>query len=1008
MKKTQATASAKRSKPSPKINTVSLACKPTFKERLISAKDSYGYLGFAALLPAAIFFMIYLARGIYPFGDSTVLVLDLNGQYSYFFQALREAVYSGDIDLLYSWSRALGGEFMGIYAYYLASPISYVVCLFPETMIQEAIFLMYLIKAALCGATMGFYLHKHSERLNKISVVAFSTLYATSAYCVVQMNNIMWIDAVMWLPLLTLGIEELVKYGKYKMFVVALALTMMSNYYIGYMCCIYTALYFFYYMIAFKDDHVNDPRYEKNHFVRSLVRVIAFSALALAISAVIILTAYYSLQFGKNSFSDPNWEISMRFDFFDILYKFLPGSYDTVRPEGFPFVYCGVITLLLVPVFFFSKKFTAREKIASAALIGIFVLSFVVSTLDLIWHGFQRPNWLNARFSFMLCFFLLVLAFKAFDRVEEVGRKSLVGVAAFIGLFVLLLQKMADSLEDANEKFVVDDYATVLLTLVCIVIYLSIIAVMRTAKNRELVSTVLVCFICIEVFLNGLSNTNDLDSDVTFTKHYKYSEFQELMLPITDTVLDSDTSFYRFEKTIHRKTNDNMMLNIRGLSTSTSTLNKDTIYFLRMMGYSSKSHWSKYLGGNPVSDSLLGIKYLITDRDYSNFYGTPVFTGEDYAEHEGMTLEELIDKTYAEQTRNSSSDPYGETSSDDYVVYQNPYALSLAFAASQDILTFNMKEHNSYVKETDALFNPDGYTSPFLRLNGLITAILGEDETIEIFKPATQNGEPVLNGCTYTVSSGHNKYKNSGSGNGTVTYTYTVPANTELYLYFPAYYTREVKISSPTQEIYDGSETFNGNETGRIIDLGRIEGTEYSLTVTISSNDDLFYTKQDPSFIYYVDMEVFKDAMTRIQSNQLVIDEYKDDTDISGRLTTSKADQLILTTIPYDEGWKVYVDGEKVDTYETLDALIAFDIDSAGEHEIRFKYSPSAFNLGLTITVLASAAFLLIMIFEKRLARIRLIKKIFVVEDNAPTLSSGDTPQSNTSPSRSDKDKKTE
>ena len=953
--------------------------KTGFRQWMKNVKNEYGYIGYAALISAAVYFMIYLARGISPFGDSTVLVLDLNGQYVYFFEALRKAVFNWDMSFLYSWERSLGGEFMGIYAYYLASPLSYIVCLFPEDMIQDALFVIYMIKAALCGATMGFYLHKLSVRLNKITVVAFSILYSTCSYCVVMMNNIMWIDAVLWLPLLVYGIEQLIKYGKYKLFVVSLAVTMMSNYYIGYMCCIFVALYFFFYMIAFKDNYRNNPRREENHFAKSLVRISVFSLLALAISAVIILTAYYSLQFGKNSFSDPNWEISLRFDFFDLLYKFLPGSYDTVRPEGFPFVYCGVLTLILVPVFFFSKKFTAREKIASAVFIAIFVLSFAVSTLDLIWHGFQRPNWLNARFAFMLSFFLIVLAFKAFDRIEEVGVKSLVFVAAFIGFFVIILQKLAPSLESSNEKFVVDDFETILLTLACLVAYLCVIAAMRSAKNKEMVATILLYFVCIEVFLNGLSNTNDLDSDVTFTRYYKYSEFQTLMRPITETIQDSDTSFYRMEKTEHRKTNDNMALSIRGLSNSTSTLNKDTIYFLRMMGYSSKSHWSKYLGGNPVSDSLLGIKYLITDRDYSNFYGEPAFSGEDYAEYMGMTLEELQEATH--------SDEYHGYSSDDYVVYRNPYALSLAFASSRDILTFNMKEHNSYVDETNELYNPDGYTTPFTRLNGMITAILGEDETIEVFKPAIQNGDPETKNCTATVSSNHHKYQNTGSANGTVTYTYTVPANTQLYLYLPAYYAREVKISSSTQKIYDGATTFYGNETGRIIDLGRIDGTEYTFTVTITSDDDLFYTKLDDSFIYYIDMDVFEDAFSRIQQNQLMIDEEYEEDDITGKITTSENNQLILTTIPYDEGWKVYVDGERVETVEALNALISFEVDSAGEHTIRFKYSPDSFVIGLVITLCASALFILIIVFEKRLKKMKLIKAVFVVEDNAPPAS---------------------
>ena len=69
--------------------------KLTFKQKLASIKKEYGYISLAAIIPAVIFFLIYLARGLYPFGNETVLVLDLNGQYVYFFEELRNTVLNG-------------------------------------------------------------------------------------------------------------------------------------------------------------------------------------------------------------------------------------------------------------------------------------------------------------------------------------------------------------------------------------------------------------------------------------------------------------------------------------------------------------------------------------------------------------------------------------------------------------------------------------------------------------------------------------------------------------------------------------------------------------------------------------------------------------------------------------------------------------------------------------------------------------------------------------------------
>ena len=192
------------------------------------------YLGYCFAVPLILTFLIYLSMGIHPFGNGSVLVLDLNGQYVYFFESLRNAVY-GEGSFLYSFFRALGGEYMGMYAYYLASPLSYIVALFPQDRILEALFTIILLKAGLSGFTFGFFLHKHTANPNKIITVAFSAMYALCSFAVVHQNNVMWIDAIIWLPIITYAIEQLIKHRKYKLYVISLAMAMMSNYYIGYM-----------------------------------------------------------------------------------------------------------------------------------------------------------------------------------------------------------------------------------------------------------------------------------------------------------------------------------------------------------------------------------------------------------------------------------------------------------------------------------------------------------------------------------------------------------------------------------------------------------------------------------------------------------------------------------------------------------------------------------------------------------------------------------------------------
>lgn len=869
-------------------------------------QSDYYYLVYAFAIPFALMYLIYLAMGVHPFGDGSVLVLDLNGQYVSFYEALREFVY-GNASLLYSFCRALGGEYMGIVAYYVASPLSYIVALFPKDRILEALLLLFLIKTGLCGASMGFYLHKVSKKVNRTSVVVFSIMYALCSYAVVHQNNNMWIDSLIWLPLLTYGIEQLIKHGKYKLYVVSLAMSLISNYYIGYMMCIYTAAYFMYYYFAHNENFRNNPREEKAHFSKSFIRIAVFSILGIGISMVIVAGAYYSLTFGKDTFSNPNYSLSQQFDILDLLSKFYPCSYDTVRPEGWPFVYCGLLTVILVPCYFLSKKFSLRERTASGIFIGFFLLSFIASTIDIMWHGFQRPNWLNYRYSFMLCFFMLVLAYRAFGDLRRVSKKSIFMSGAFWALILIILQ----ALEYEN----IHDIETVWFSLLCIGAYVATLIIGKKSYYKNTVSLVMAVIVCLEVFCSGLMNCVDFGNDVIYTKYSSYNNYMDEVRPIIELVQKEDPTFYRWEKTSMRKTNDNLALGIRGLSCSTSTLNKDTIKLLANMGYASKSNWSRYLGGTPVNDSIFGLKYIVAKEDLSEYYEAAFSEGA-------------------------------------YTAYYNPYHLSIGFGVSSYVEDFVMIADEEYSEK-------DPYSNPFDRMNALITSMLGSEELISVFVPLETAADPTVTNGTAGYIAGHHKYSPDGSSTCTVNYSLTNPTTQQLFFYLPSDYQREVdlKVNSSSKG------TFFGNDTYRIIDFGYQREGALDLSVTLKA--DVLYVKDKVPMVYYIDRPVFEQAIKALQQTQIVLDEDCTDTKLTGSITTSRGYQKVLLTIPYDAGWQVFVDGEKVETEEALDSLITFTVKDAGEHRITMRYSPKSFTLGLAVTLVSLIAFILLCIFEK-------------------------------------------
>lgn len=892
----------------------------------------YSYLLFSFIVPVVLMYLIYTIIWATFTGKGTPLVLDLNAQYVYFFEALREFVY-GENSLLYSFGRSLGGEFMGIYAYYLASPLSYIVALFPQDRMQEAILTILLVKTGLCGATFGFYLHKRSPVPNKLSIFIFSLLYSLSAFAVVHQNNTMWIDALIWLPLFVYGLEELIDKRRFKLYVISLAAILISNYYIGYMVCIFAILYFCYYYFS-KDPSVRNPKNKHFHFLTAGGSFAVFSLIAAAMSAFMLIAAYYSLGFGKTEFSDPSWAMRSNFDILDFIVKLLPGSFDTVEPAGLPFVYCGVLTLILLPVYFTAKRISVREKIASAALIAVFLVSFIVNPIDLIWHGFSQPNWLNARYSFLFCFFIIVLAYKAFGNLKETSDKFILCICGLLLLTAAVAEKFEfKSFINVDQKFSLGSITVegrTLWTFGCIwfsVLFIIAIgtllcAKMKTVSKRSIhsITSVLAAVVCAELLLNGVVCLLWFNRDVVYAKYDGYQGQLNELRPIISQVTQQDDGFYRMEKTYHRTKNENMALGLKGITNSTSTLNSSAIDFVNKMGYTGRAHLTMYRGGTPFSDSLLGIKYVIAEKDspkYENSYAK-------------VDIDE----------------------NEKYDVFKNPYAMSLAFGVDPSVNEFDLEEYGTF----------------FSRYNALAASMIGAESTM-LFRPV-KGMEISPMDCEKTTSSGLSTKITTTDTDGIVAFSYIAPYSGDYYFYSPVRNPSQLKAEFSANE---GTYIeYLGGDSNHVLYAGHYEkDEEIHVFIHIPENKSITF-KTDMDFLWYFDSQVYDDTMqTLLSGPQLDIDSSSTDDHITGNISTTESESTILTTIPFDKGWKVFVDGNQVDTYETLDALMVFDIEGAGNHTVEMKYFPDIYVIGICVSALGIFAFIALCVIELILNRRR-------------------------------------
>ena len=92
-----------------------------------------------------------------------------------------------------------------------------------------------------------------------------------------------------------------------------------------------------------------------------------------------------------------------------------------------------------------------------------------------------------------------------------------------------------------------------------------------------------------------------------------------------------------------------------------------------------------------------------------------------------------------------------------------------------------------------------------------------------------------------------------------------------------------------------------------------------------------------------------------------------------------------MTTLPYDKGWKIIVDGEEVETVKALGSVISFYIDGeAGEtHTVEMVYRPNTLTIGISASLISAALLILLIVLERRMKRIPFLRAVISIPESS-------------------------
>jgi uncharacterized membrane protein YfhO len=976
--------SAPSSKPKTKPNTkIKPNKKPklNFKNAIPNTKNwfkkpynIYGIIAF--FIPIIIVYVAMAVFGYYPFGEFGPLILDVNGQYVYYYQALWDA-FHGDGSLFYNWSRSLSGEFMGNIGYYLASPFSLIVVILPKQMILESIIIMELAKIGTAG--VAFYIFSTKVvKLKPLHAIILSTCYAASGYMVVQtVLDQMWIDGLFLLPFIIMGLQNLIEENKKVGYIVPLALLFFSNFYIGFMIAIFTTLYYIYYM-AFVTNKVVvykkfGDRFTEFFFIS--MRFAICSLISVAISAVMLLPVYFALKLGKFDFTEPDFSFKTQFELFDFVKWLMPDVYDTVRPEGSAILYSGVLSIVLLPLFYLNSKIPVRIKIGLTALIAVLFFSMYIKPIDMIWHGGQVPNWLPYRYSFLFTFVVLYMGAYVLKNLDALKISHMGGAFTVFLVFCGYLEHR--KLEN------VDLFSSIWLAAGCFGAYCLFLYAMKNVPSSKFIPIVLLIAVSAELYSNANNTLESMNKDVVYSKHYTYYDAMNHQNEVVDKITEYDKEnggdgIFRSEKTFQRTLNDNMGLGHKGISHSSSVMNAKNLNFLRSVGYNATIFMSKYVGQTPITDSLIGIKYVVDNTNSPAELGyrtndkiyNPLFSYRYYnAVHDSQRPPAPLEWVMANETEMKSIEKFNKKTwetrvketNDEVAVFENPYALKFGYAASESALNIpSLKEHSGDVFENQNLL-----LSSLAGKNSLVTTDPANPIHEEYFTKLTAS-EPSLNNVTKV---GERQY-NKGTGDSFIEWRLTATSDNPVYCYFRTEYQKEVNLwVGSTQDEYgnfvDGTFDmvgyyFEGHNYG-IMQLGNFKaGQEFAVRMTVKND----YTMFDEAYFYQLDMTKVATDLTALKEKEWKIEKFSD-TKIKATFTVAPG-EILMTSIPYEPGWTVKIDGKMAETAAVFDTFIGVKNLTPGEHTITMSFIPKGFLVGLLLCLFGIAVTVMFAIKERK------------------------------------------
>ncbi len=862
------------------------------------------------IIPIVVGLVIFSRLEVYPFGENSLLSLDLWGQY---YPMFREFARADSIsEAMYSWNGALGFNSYVQSAFYCRSIFLIPLKWIPINASLAYIDAVCILRWGLSAVTCLWFLEKKFQKKN-VLLMALAIAYGLCAYSLSYVMQFMWTDLMIYAPLILLGVDRLLDGRSPLFYTAALALAVYSNFYVAFGTCIFTALYYM-------AETVKRAEYDRTRpFFKRVVsfkaqrrlfwRFAGCSVLAAAIDAVVLVPTLLGLS-QTSSASTASVD-------FEKWYHTLAENVQALLPDtgasleyGVANIAAGLFLFLLVPLYFMNTAVSYREKAATGVFLSVLYIGLNYNPADYLFNGCHFPNQLPGRWSFLFSLALIMVAANGLMKPRGIRARSVIS-AYIIGVFFMCFSRYSELTEIHKEQL---GRYVLWLTLAAVLLLVSVAVYRRCHAKKPVpqeenegeekaeqeqeharriaayhrigvrcMALALALLFTAEITTNAVQVTTAEKGGMRTSsmKHYLHATN---VFDTFGSMYDSDeNTFYRIENNGGWTFDDGQLGGFKGITYYGSTMNGDVYNLLRLMGNRvyTLNISSLYNTSSPVQNGLFGVRYFIDKSKNLPDRLTEIEKVEEY---------------------------------EDCIVWENPTALPLGFGVDSSAAHFSLGE------DIHALSTQ----------NRLVNALYGSE--INVYEK--QNS---------TVNKENNRWE----------YTMVCDSDAPLYL---------------EQNFHGGKLTVYVGDMSKEVDVGTElfkfigsfpKGTQVTAVYEVSGHNN------DHAVLDFYHFNAAKwDTVYRALSEQsLTVTSFKN-TAVDGEITMNH-DGMMVTSIPQDGGWTVYVDGERVSSSVLAGCLITVPLKS-GTHTVTFRYRVPGLVGGAAVTLLALLAIVVSVWWHRR------------------------------------------